>query len=119
GCQSWCQKKLYLKDCGLEKQGVSAALPMEFSVSQNYPNPFNPTCVIAYALPTDCQVKLSIYNILGQKVKVLVDEYQNAGYRSVTWDGKDDQGQEVSTGVYFYRVQAGNFMQSKKMVLTK
>lgn len=120
GCQSWCQKELYVKSCALGKQGVSAiALPQEFSVSQNYPNPFNPTCVIAYALPSDCQVKLSIYNILGQKVKVLVDEYQNAGYRSVTWDGKDAKGQEVSAGVYFYRIEAGNFEKSMKMVFAK
>lgn len=119
GCPNWCQKELYVKSCGVGKQGVPVALPREFSISQNYPNPFNPTCVIAYALPNDCQVKLSIYNILGQKVKVLIDEYQSAGYRTVTWDGKDDQGQKVSAGVYFYRIEAGNFEKSLKMVLTK
>ncbi|MCK4428149.1 MAG: T9SS type A sorting domain-containing protein, partial [candidate division Zixibacteria bacterium] len=93
--------------------------PKQFSLEQNYPNPFNPACNIEYALPTDCQVTLSIYNILGQKVRVLVDEYQSTGNKSVTWDGKDDQGQEVTSGVYFYRIQAGDFVQSKKMVLIK
>jgi hypothetical protein len=95
------------------------ALPEEFSVSQNYPNPFNPICVIAYSLPTDCQVTLTVYNILGQKVRVLVEEYQSAGYKSVNWDGKDGQGQALVSGVYFYRIQAGDFVQTKKMLLIK
>jgi hypothetical protein len=89
-----------------EEEAAVASVPTEFSVSQNHPNPFNPECVIAYALPIDCQVTLKIYNILGQKVKVLVDEYQNAGYKSAKWDGKDDQGREVASGIYFYRLQA-------------
>jgi len=96
-----------------------ASVPAEFSVSQSYPNPFNPICVIAYALPIDCQVTLNIYNILGQKVRVLVDEYQSAGYKSANWDGKDDQGRDMASGVYFYRIEAGKFVQSKKMLLIK
>jgi uncharacterized delta-60 repeat protein len=98
---------------------LATVLPDQFNLSQNYPNPFNPTCEIEYALPTDCRVTLSIYNMLGQKVRVLVDEYQEAGYKSVKWDGKDDQGQEVTSGVYFYRLDAGNFTQSRKMILMK
>jgi hypothetical protein len=101
----------------LYKEAVS--MPTEFSLSQSYPNPFNPICVISYALPSDCQVKLVVYNLLGQRVKVLVDEHQNAGYKSVTWDGKDSQGQELASGIYFYRIEAGNFVQSKKMMLMK
>jgi len=101
------------------KVGASAALPTEFSLSHSYPNPFNPTCMIEYALPTDCKVTLSIYNILGQKVRVLVDDHQNAGYKSVEWDGTGDQGQTLATGIYFYRIVAGDFVQSKKMVLIK
>jgi len=101
------------------KVSASAALPTEFSLSYNYPNPFNPTCVIEYALPTDCKVTLSIYNVLGQKVRVLVDDYKTAGYKSVEWDGRDNQGQELATGVYFYRIKAGDFVQAKKMVLMK
>jgi len=97
----------------------AAAMPTEFSLSQSYPNPFNPTCVIAYALPTDCQVKLVVYNLLGQRVKVLVDEHQDAGYKSVTWNGRDDHGKELASGIYFYRIEAGSFVQSKKMLLMK
>jgi hypothetical protein len=93
--------------------------PEEFSLSQNYPNPFNPDCNIDYAIPIDCQVRLSVYNVLGQKIRVLVDEHQSAGYKSVVWDGKDSQGQELTTGVYFYRIEAGNFVESKKMILIK
>lgn len=93
--------------------------PDAFGLSQNCPNPFNPTCEIAYALPTDCHVTLIIYNMLGQKVRALVDEHQSVGNKSVQWDGKDDQGQEVTSGVYFYRLQAGDFAQSKKMVMLK
>ncbi len=102
-----------------DQEAQTPSAPKEFSLSQNYPNPFNPICEIAYVLPTDCQVTLSIYNILGQKVRVLLDEYQSAGDKSVKWDGKDDQGQEVTSGVYFYRIQAGDFVQSRKMVLMK
>jgi flagellar hook assembly protein FlgD len=68
---------------------------------------------------TDCEVKLTIYNILEQKVRVLLDEYQNPGNKSVKLDGKDEQGEEVTSGVYFYRFEAGDFVQSKKMVLLK
>ena len=95
------------------------SLPKGFALYQNYPNPFNPECEFAYDLPTNCHVTLSIYNVLGQKVRVLVDEYQNASNKTVSWDSKDDQGQEVTSGIYFYRIQAGDFVQSRKMVLMK
>jgi hypothetical protein len=98
---------------------ISESVPEHFALNQNYPNPFNPMCEISYALPTDCHVTLTIYNVLGQRVKVLVDEYQNAGNKTVSWDSKDDQGQEVTSGIYFYRIKAGDFVQSKKMVLLR
>jgi len=94
-------------------------LPKKFSLSQNYPNPFNPQTVIKYALPHGCEVKITIYNVLGQKVRTLVDEYQNAGYKRVEWDSKNDGGEEIASGVYFYRIKAGEFTQSKKMVILK
>jgi hypothetical protein len=94
-------------------------LPKEFEISQNYPNPFNPTTVIEYALPKSSDVKIKIYNILGQEVRNLVNERQEAGYKIIGWDGKDDHGMEVSSGIYFYRIVAGNFVKSKKMVLLK
>lgn len=95
------------------------AVPQEFSLSQNYPNPFNPETEISYALPRDCQVKLTIYNIAGQKVRTLVDEHQVAGHKTIYWNGKDDKGNEVASGIYLYRIKAGNFSQSRKMMLVK
>jgi len=94
-------------------------LPKEFSLAQNYPNPFNPQTVIKYALPHDCEVKITIYNVLGQKVRTLVDEYQNAGYKRVEWDSKNERGEEIASGVYFYRIKAAEFTESKKMVILK
>ncbi len=93
--------------------------PGEFDLRQNYPNPFNPTTVIEYALPKASFVKIRIYNILGQKVRHLVDEPQEPGYKKIHWDGKDDGGNEVSSGVYFYRIEAGDFVECKKMTLLK
>jgi hypothetical protein len=95
------------------------AMPKTFVVSQNYPNPFNPITQIDYALPKDCNVKIDIFNILGQKVKTLIDEFQTAGLKIVHWDGKDDNGQACASGIYFYKIQAGEFSQAKKMVIVK
>jgi len=94
-------------------------LPREFDLSQNYPNPFNPTTVINFALPRASNVELNIFNILGQKVITLINENMEAGYHSVKWDGVNSQCQEVATGVYFYRMSAGDFVKSKKMLLLK
>lgn len=94
-------------------------LPKEFGLRQNYPNPFNPTTVIGYALPKASFVKIQIYNILGQKVRNLVDEPQEPGYKMIYWDGRDDFGKEVSSGIYFYRIEAGDFVKCKKMTLLK
>jgi hypothetical protein len=93
--------------------------PAEFSLSNNYPNPFNPETRIGYFIPKACQVKLEIFNILGQRVRTLVDEAQTAGKKEVIWDGKDEKGNELASGVYFYKLQAGDFTQTKKMVLMK
>ena len=94
-------------------------LPKSFALLPNYPNPFNPETYIEYTLPADCQVTLAVYNILGQKVRTLINEHQSAGIKSVRWDGKDDSGNQVSAGVYFYSIKADNFTQTKKMVLLK
>ncbi|MCJ7497238.1 MAG: T9SS type A sorting domain-containing protein, partial [candidate division Zixibacteria bacterium] len=106
-----------LTDVKDEEHG--SIIPDKFELKQNYPNPFNPVCNIEYALPKGSHVTLSIYNILGQKVRVLVDEYQSAGYKSVRWDGRDNLGREVTSGIYFYRIEAGDFVQAKRMVLIK
>ena len=96
-----------------------SAIPQEFSLSQNYPNPFNPETEIKYALSQDCDVKLIIYNILGEKVKLLVDEHQTAGHKTIHWNGRDEKGKEIASGIYFYKILAGDFSQSRKMVLVK
>lgn len=93
--------------------------PKEFGLSHNYPNPFNPKTKIEYALPKDVNVILKIYNILGQEVISLVDNFQSAGYKSVIWEGKNSSGQLVSSGTYFYRLKAGDFVDTKKMLFLK
>jgi len=95
------------------------ARPKAFSLAQNYPNPFNPTTTIKYALPKDTWVRITIYNLLGRKVRTLVDEHQTAGHRRIVWASKNDEGTEVASGIYFYQIKAGEFTQSKKMVILK
>jgi len=94
-------------------------LPTVFDIAQNYPNPFNPTTTIKYQLPKQSDVKIVIYNVLGQVVRTLVDNKVDAGYHQKVWDGMNEFGQRVSTGVYFYRMVAGDFVKSKKMILMK
>jgi hypothetical protein len=89
-------------------------IPQEFKISQNYPNPFNPTTKIEYSLPQNTKVKIKIYDILGRMVKVLVDEFKEAGIYTVQFDGSN-----YASGVYFYRIEAGKFVNTKKMVLVK
>lgn len=96
-----------------------AEIPKEFDLRQNYPNPFNPATVIEYALPKSAHVTIEIYNLLGQKVNVLVDEEQKVGRYRVDWDGKDKDGGELASGIYFYRIQAGDFVKCKKMIMLK
>jgi hypothetical protein len=106
--------------CPVEWEEEDLSLrPTEFDLRQNYPNPFNPATTIQYALPRASEVSVAIYNVLGQRVRSLVNEHQDPGYKTVWWDGKDDGGNEVSSGVYFYRIEAGDFVQSKKMTLLK
>jgi flagellar hook assembly protein FlgD len=85
----------------------------------NYPNPFNPTTSIQYALSEDTRVTIRIYNMLGQLVATLVDEDQTAGYKSVAWNGRNAAGSSVASGIYLYKLNAGNFVQTKRMLLLK
>jgi hypothetical protein len=94
-------------------------IPADFSLSQNYPNPFNPTTNIKYGLSTDSRVSLVVYNILGQAVRTLVSADQEAGIYNVKWDGTNDFGSRVSSGIYIYRITAGNFVSTIKMNLLK
>ncbi|MCD6249554.1 MAG: T9SS type A sorting domain-containing protein [candidate division Zixibacteria bacterium] len=94
-------------------------LPTEFALGQNYPNPFNPTTMIEFDLPKSSAVRLEIYNITGQKVRTLVSGQLAVGRQSVEWDGRDTSGRRVSSGIYLYRLTAGEFVQTRKMLLLK
>ncbi len=98
---------------------VANTIPREFSLRQNYPNPFNPNTRIELALPQACQVTLEIFNVLGQKVRTLVNGQMSAGNHSVEWNSTDDRGRQVSSGIYLYRLTAGDYLETRKMVLLK
>jgi flagellar hook assembly protein FlgD len=83
------------------------------------PNPFNPNTVIMFAIPKPGEVRIEVFNVLGQKVKTLANEFSKAGYKRVEWDGTDDNGSSVASGVYLYRMTAGDFSETKKMLLLK
>jgi len=103
----------------LSEAGEQPNLPTEYALKQNYPNPFNPSTDIAFSLPLASPVKLEIMNLLGQKVRTLTDTYLEAGNHIVTWDGRDNSGVAVASGVYFYRLQAASFESVKKMMMLK
>jgi hypothetical protein len=102
-----------------EMPGSEDNRPTEFSLSQNYPNPFNPETYIEFGLSKASHVKIDIFNIVGQKVKTLVDEEMQPGKYVADWDGKDEKGTAVSSGIYFYRMEADDFSDMKKMLLVK
>lgn len=108
---------------GVDEITDPLGIPKTFALSQNYPNPFNSTTLIRYAIPDregrPHRTTLKIYNIAGQKVRTLVDKRQAPGYYSVAWHGRDGLGKEVSSGIYFYRLQAGSYTEIKKMVFLK
>jgi hypothetical protein len=93
--------------------------PAEFTLFQNYPNPFNQTTKIEFTLAKSGFVNLSIYDLLGRKVRTLASEYLPSGYKSVLWDGKNDSGEDVSSGIYFYQISVENFSETKKLVSLK
>lgn len=96
-----------------------AGIPKTFALNQNYPNPFNPTTFIKYDLPKEAIVKIVIYDLMGRKVRTLVNEKQNAGYKSIIWNGRDNNGQMVSSGMYIYQMITDEFQKTKKMMLLK
>lgn len=102
----------------------SDLLPKVFALQQNYPNPFNPSTTIKYQLPAASEVKITIYNLLGREVRTLVDAEKPAGFYSVDWDGLNEHGLEVASGIYLYRIEAKSmagekFLQTKKLMLLK
>jgi hypothetical protein len=112
-------KKLRESSPSLELKITLPAIPTSFALSQNYPNPFNFGTVIEYSIPRSSQVTITIYNILGQRVKTVLDQKETAGDKRVQWNGKNEKGEEVSSGIYFYRIETEEFAQSKKMLLLK
>jgi len=108
---------------GIDKDEETGIIPKGFELLQNYPNPFNSSTTIRYHLSAVSgqlsAVSLKIFNLLGQEVRTLVDKRQSAGYYQVLWNGRDNSGKDVSSGIYFYRLKAGDFVQTRKMVLLK
>ena len=111
--------EITISDPGAAKAVVQTR-PEAFSLADNFPNPFNPATTIQYALPQAADVELTVYNVVGQPVRTLVAEYQSAGRYAVEWDATNDRGHSLSSGMYFYRLQAaGQFREVKKMLLLK
>ncbi|MBH30415.1 MAG: hypothetical protein CMG71_00295 [Candidatus Marinimicrobia bacterium] len=96
-----------------------STIPITFALHQNFPNPFNPFTTIHYVLPEEAHVVLTVYDLLGKEVKRVVHETQNAGIKTTVWDGTDLSGADVSTGLYIYKIRAGTFSQTRKMVLIR
>ena len=100
--------------------GKQGSVPKAFALSGNRPNPFNPSTEIAYEVPQQATIQLVVYNLLGQEVVTLVNEVQQAGQYTVTWNARNAQGQSVSSGVYLYRlISSTGFTQTKRMTLLK
>ena len=104
---------------GIKSPPLAGVMPDEFGLEQNSPNPFNPQTSIRYQLPKDTHTKLSIYNQLGQLVRVLIDSEQSNGIHTVLWDGKDNQDQSLPSGVYFYLLETEEYTQTMKMLMVK
>ena len=118
------ESDVWLSDMGVRNVRLvvrpsTGDVPEMYALFQNSPNPFNPETDIRYQIPQAQKVKLEVYNTTGQVLRVLVDEYVGAGSYMVRWDGRDMHGMEVSSGMYFYRIEAGDFMSTKKMVMIK
>jgi hypothetical protein len=111
--------KTDITDNALSVEALHTGLPSSFELGNNYPNPFNPATQIRFALPQAAMAKLAVYDMLGREVCLLVNGMVNAGYFVSTWNGKDNDGLQLSSGMYIYRMEAGSFVSSKKMLLLK
>ena len=98
---------------------LTSDLPESFKVHQNFPNPFNPITTLQYELPEDSFVNVTVYDMLGNVVNNLINANQSSGYKSIQWNATNNQGEPVSAGVYLYKIQAGDFVDTKKMNLLK
>ena len=98
---------------------ASESAPKQFALLQNYPNPFNPETTIKYQIAEKSTVTLRIYNFLGQEIATLVDEVKEAGFYEIHWQGKAASGQALPSGVYVYRLRAGDYVEARKLILLK
>ena len=105
--------------CGTILSVDDNIIPQKFALYQNYPNPFNPVTTLRYNLPEDALISITIYDMMGRQIKTLINSMQAAGYRSIQWNATNDAGSPMSAGIYSYMIQAGEFRQTKKMVLLK
>jgi len=101
------------------KETKTSTVPRDFSLDQNYPNPFNPATNIAFSLNKNAHVSLTVYNLLGQKVKTLLDKEKIAGNHHASWDGTDEAGKLMASGIYYYRLETDSQKATRKMLLMK
>ena len=113
----WDQSSLSKKVADESNEAVQ--LPFEFALHQNYPNPFNPTTLIRFEIPENSHVRLDVFNILGQKIRTLIQTNKTAGHHHIIWDATDNLGNLVANGIYFYRLDCGHFIDNKKMILLR
>ncbi len=113
------QLNFTLRKSGTAVDEEPANRPQEFALHANYPNPFNPATTISYDVPRASQLTLKIYNMLGVEVRTLVEAWQEPGYKTLQWDGRDNAGQILPSGIYFYRLQADGFAQTKKLAVVR
>jgi len=118
----WSKTWLWVLEAGatgVELERWQVVTPNDYELAQNYPNPFNPTTTISYTLPLDKHIQVKIYNAMGQVVRTLVDKFQTKGTHQVVWDGTDDSGNRVASGMYLYSLEFGNFKKVKQMTFLK
>ena len=112
---------LYMIEHGgtLDVSEKNSLVPNEVVISQNYPNPFNPETTLQYSIPADGLVSIKVYDILGNKIKTLIEQWKSAGAHTEMWNGQNDNSQAVSSGVYFYQIKVGDKQVTKKMIFAK
>ena len=111
----------WIDEGALEELNIknNKALPERFTLHQNYPNPFNPVTNLDYDLPEDAMVNITVFDMMGKVVRTLVNDQQSAGYKTLQWNAMSNNGQPVSSGLYIYTIQAGEFSKTRKMILFK
>jgi flagellar hook assembly protein FlgD len=106
-------------DVVLDQGAIENIIPPTFSLNQNYPNPFNPSTTISYQIPQTGSIRIDIFNIKGQKIRTLINELKHPGKHSVVWNGTDQSGRQVASGIYYYRIVTDHNSSTKKMLLLK